>query len=57
MTQTSTDTARRMILAATEAELRATVAALSPDYLARIGLGTPEAIEAYIAAELADCFA
>ncbi len=54
MTQTSTTTARQMILAAEEAELRATVAALSADYLSRIGLGSTEAVEAYIAAEMAD---
>ncbi len=51
---TATEIARQMTLKAKESELRATVTALPTDYLARIGLGTPEAVEAYIAAEMAE---
>jgi hypothetical protein len=51
---TSTEAARTATLAAIERQHRAQIAALPVEYLARIGLGTPEAIEAHVAAELAD---
>jgi hypothetical protein len=38
--------------AAKEQQLRETIAALPADYLARIGLGSQAAIDAYVAAEM-----
>lgn len=51
---TATEAIAQITRSAFEVELRASVAALPADYLARIGLDSPEAIEAYIAAEVAD---
>jgi hypothetical protein len=51
---TTNQTIASLNLASKEAELRETIAALSPEWLAMVGLGTPEAVEAYVAAELED---
>ena len=51
---TATAAIARKNTATQERELRATVAALPAAYLAMLGLNTPAAIEAYIAAEMSD---
>lgn len=50
---TSTEYIAAQHIASVEREIRAAIAALPADYLARIGLGTPEAIEAHVAATVA----
>lgn len=44
----------RMTLSARESEIRAQVTSQPASWLTLIGLGTPEALEAHIAAKVAD---
>jgi len=51
---TTTQTMDRMNRTAKEAQLREMVAALPASYLAMLGLTTPAAVDAYVAAETGD---